>query len=224
MQEILIIVNIIILEALLSIDNASALATMVKHLPINQQKKALRYWILGAYIFRWLSIVFIYCLLQISILKLVWGLYLVYLAYDFFKWWEWEEENKQNKYWFWKTVLTVEIMDLTLSIDNVFWVVAMTNKVYLIIIWVFIWILVMRFVAGFFINLMNKYPFLETSAFIIIWLLWLKLIISYITYIFNIELNWHYIDTWMSIITISIFLIPIFIKYVRQNILNSISK
>jgi len=50
--DIIIIVNLILLEALLSVDNAAVLATMVKHLnPIDQQK-ALKYGLLGAYVFR----------------------------------------------------------------------------------------------------------------------------------------------------------------------------
>lgn len=47
-----IIGSLILLEGLLSADNALVLAVMVKHLPKEQQKKALFYGILGAYLFR----------------------------------------------------------------------------------------------------------------------------------------------------------------------------
>jgi len=43
--------TLIILEGLLSADNALVLAVMVKHLPEKQRKKALFYGLLGAYVF-----------------------------------------------------------------------------------------------------------------------------------------------------------------------------
>ena len=47
---IIVIINIVLLEVILSIDNAAVMATMVKKLPQSQQKKALTYGILGAYL------------------------------------------------------------------------------------------------------------------------------------------------------------------------------
>lgn len=52
MTTLFIIINIILLECILSVDNAAALATMVKHLPTDERKKALRYGMIGAYVFR----------------------------------------------------------------------------------------------------------------------------------------------------------------------------
>jgi predicted tellurium resistance membrane protein TerC len=51
-QAILIILNLIIIESLLSVDNAAVLATMVMDLPKEQREKALKYGIIGAYVFR----------------------------------------------------------------------------------------------------------------------------------------------------------------------------
>jgi len=50
-SSLLVVLNIVLLEAILSIDNAAVLATMVIELPKHQQKKALKYGILGAYFF-----------------------------------------------------------------------------------------------------------------------------------------------------------------------------
>ena len=44
--------NLVLIETLLSIDNAAVLATMVMDLPENQRKRALKYGIIGAYVFR----------------------------------------------------------------------------------------------------------------------------------------------------------------------------
>ena len=78
-----IVGNLIIIESLLSVDNAAVLATMVMDLPEKQRNKALKYGIWGAYIFRGLAMIFASFLIQIWWLKPLGGLYLLYLVYDF---------------------------------------------------------------------------------------------------------------------------------------------
>ena len=58
LAAVLLIFTVILLEVILSIDNAAVLATMVKNLPPETQKKALSYGIIGAYVFRGLALVF----------------------------------------------------------------------------------------------------------------------------------------------------------------------
>jgi len=222
MNNIIIVINIILLEAILSIDNASVLATMVKHLKKEEQSKALKYWIFWAYFFRWICLLLVSFLLKITFLKLIGWVYLIYLTYKFFKWWENEWEVKTRQLSFWKTVLLVEIMDLTFSLDNIFAVVAITPNIWLIIMWVFIWILAMRFIANYFIILMNKFPFMEKSAYIVIGFLWIKLCLSYLVTLFwnpffEKMINWHISDLLSSITTIWIFLFPFFKNYVLSS-------
>ena len=66
-QAILIILNLIIIESLLSVDNAAVLATMVMDLPKEQREKALKYGIIGAYVFRGICLV-----LAASLVKIWW--------------------------------------------------------------------------------------------------------------------------------------------------------
>ena len=80
-----IIGNLIIIESLLSVDNAAVLATMVMDLPEKQRDRALKYGIWGAYIFRGLAMIFAAFLIKIWWLKPLGGLYLLYLVYDFWK-------------------------------------------------------------------------------------------------------------------------------------------
>jgi predicted tellurium resistance membrane protein TerC len=79
-----IIGNLILIESLLSVDNAAVLATMVRDLPEKERNKALKYGIWGAYIFRGLAMLFASILIQIWWLKPLGGAYLLYLVYD---WW-----------------------------------------------------------------------------------------------------------------------------------------
>ena len=81
----LVVLNLIVIESLLSVDNAAVLATMVMDLPKEQREKALKYGILGAYVFRGLCLYFAAWLVQIWWLKPLGGLYLLFLTYSYFK-------------------------------------------------------------------------------------------------------------------------------------------
>jgi len=192
-----VVVNLILIESLLSVDNAAVLATMVLDLPKDQRRKALRYGILGAYIFRGICLLFASLLIQIWWFKPVGGIYLLILAirYFFFKKdaepaHTIEDELKhKNESWlyrktlgafgpFWATIILVELMDLAFSIDNVIAANAYTRNIILIWTGVFIGILAMRFVAQGFVRLMEKYPFLEKCAYLVIGLLGVKLMLA----------------------------------------------
>jgi YkoY family integral membrane protein len=226
---LLIILNLIVIESLLSVDNAAVLATLVMDLPSDQRSKALKYGIIGAYVFRGLCLLLATWLVKIWWLKPLGGLYLVYLAFDYFKskMTSKEEDDPLNKGEskiykstlgklgpFWATVVLVEVMDLAFSIDNVFAAVAFTDKIFLICVGVFIGILAMRFVAQAFVKLMEKYTFLETSAFIVIALLGVKLMISLFTH-FKPEagiskmLESEHADIVVSLGTVTVFVLPI---------------
>src|SRR6187200_1199943 len=86
---LLIVLNLIVIESLLSVDNAAVLATMVMELPKEQRNRALKYGILGAYIFRGICLVLAAFLTTIWWLEAVGGIYLLYLVFDHFK-------NKDN--------------------------------------------------------------------------------------------------------------------------------
>lgn len=175
-NDIIIILTLIVMEGVLSIDNAAVLATMVRHLPEEQRVKALRYWIFWAYAFRGLALLFASIIIQFWIFKLLGGLYLIYLAYSHFTKPPHSDSitNTVSK-GFWMTVVSVELMDMVFSIDNVLAAVAMSPKLWVVMVGVAIGILAMRFVAGGFIKLMEKYPALETSAYIVIGILGAKL-------------------------------------------------
>lgn len=225
-----IVFNLIIIESLLSVDNAAVLATMVMDLPQHQRARALRYGIIGAYAFRGLCLIFAAYLVKIWWLKPLGGLYLLYLMYDFFHTkatpkTEDDLLNKEAKWYyratlgwmgpFWATVVAVEIMDLAFSLDNVFAAVAFTDNIYLICTGVFIGILAMRFVAQWFVRLLERYPFLEYSAFIVIGILGLKLFLSLPCHFYKDEpwavwIESEHTDLLVSILTAGFFFVPLF--------------
>lgn len=228
-KALLIVLNLVLIESLLSVDNAAVLATMVMDLPKEQRKKALKYGIFGAYIFRGIALVLASYLVKIWWLKAAGGVYLIYLSINYFRTKATPEKeddplNKESRWLYrntigllgplWATIVMVEIMDMAFSIDNVFAAVAFTDNIYLICIGVFIGILAMRFVAQGFVKLMEKYSFLETAAFVVIMILGIKLTISLWTHFHPLSLlteflDSHEADLFVSIFTVSVFLLPI---------------
>jgi len=102
-------------------------------------------------------------------------------------------------------------MDIVFSIDNIFAVVSMSKNYLIICIGVFIGILAMRYVAKSFVVLMEKYAFLEKSAFIVIGILGLKLCFSMLVH-FNPNYKWiesEEFDLFISVLTLMIFVLPI---------------
>ncbi|GAC1367336.1 MAG: DUF475 domain-containing protein [Hymenobacter sp.] len=227
LASLAIVGNLVLIESLLSVDNAAVLATMVGDLPRAQRQKALRYGIFGAYLFRGLCLVFASYLINFWFLKPLGGLYLLYLTYDHFRAARpapGEEEVVKEKSLvyrytlglagpFWATVALIELMDLAFSIDNVFAVVAFTNNLILVCVGVFIGILAMRLVAQAFVLLMGRFPFLETSAFLVIGLLGLKLLAAGGTHFapgaaISRLLDSDAADAGLTVLTVALFLVP----------------
>jgi len=83
-SDFLIIGLLVLLEGLLSADNAMVLAVLVLGLPKQQQKRALRYGILGAFAFRSLALLFGLYMLRLALVKLAGAVYLLYLPFRHF--------------------------------------------------------------------------------------------------------------------------------------------
>ncbi|MDI4644721.1 TerC family protein [Cohnella hashimotonis] len=193
-----IIATLVVLEGLLSADNALVLAVMVRHLPKDQQRKALFYGIIGAYIFRFVAIGVGTYLVQITWIKVAGGLYLLWIALSNLFSLEFrmiriggiplipiigiksgEEEEVENKgLGFWRTVFAVELMDIAFSIDSVLAAFGVSEQVWVLFLGGIIGVLMMRGVAQVFLKLIEKIPELEKTAFILIVIIGLKMIVG----------------------------------------------
>jgi YkoY family integral membrane protein len=213
---LIIILNLILLEIVLSIDNAAVLSTMVNDLPKEDQKKALTYGILGAYLFRGLALLFASFLINLGWLKLVGGLYLIYLVINSFRKSEDGKSHSQFKIpflsKFWSTVVMIELMDIVFSIDNIFSAVAFTNNFLTICFGVFVGILAIRFATVKLISLLNSVPNLEKIAFGVIGLLGVKLSLS----VFIPQLTNEWVDAGFSLITLLAFAFPFVLRKIKK--------
>ncbi len=171
------------LEAILSIDNSLVLAILVRSLPKEQQRKALAYGIVGAFIFRIIAIMFAAYLLRFMVFKLIGGAYLLYLAMKHMFFFHSSKEVHQaagprSGKSFWKTVAVVELTDIAFAIDSITAAVAMTDK--LLIIWLggVLGIVFLRFMAAFLVRLLEKLPKLEDLAYQLIFFIGTKLFLD----------------------------------------------
>jgi len=193
-----LILSLVILEGLLSADNALVLAVLVKHLPEKQRKKALLYGLLGAYLFRFIFIGIGVYLVKFWFIKVLGAAYLMWISIDYFRKKgsgedEAKEFNKQGLLvklfgMFWGTVVAVELMDIAFSVDSILAAFAVSSEVWVLLIGGMLGILMMRTIAGVFVNLIDRVPELETTAFVLIFIIALKMLLS----VFDVHIS-HYV-------------------------------
>ncbi|GAA0348313.1 TerC family protein [Bacillus carboniphilus] len=181
--------TLVIMEGLLSADNALVLAVMVKHLPGKQKKKALFYGLLGAYLFRFIAIGAGVFLIQITWVKYLGAGYLAWLAIKYFidkrKEAAGDDEDIEGLSKgsifirlfgnFWGTVAAVEVMDIAFSVDSVLAALAISDQIWVLLLGGMLGVLMMRGVAGIFLKLIERVPELETTAYVIILFIAIKM-------------------------------------------------
>ena len=179
---------LVLLEGLLSADNALVLALMILGLPRPDQTKALRYGLVGAFAFRILATLLATYLIRIEWVKLLGGLYLLYLSYrHFFRSGGAEERARPRpaQPWcglstFWGTVVKVELVNIAFSVDSILVAVAMSAKTWVVLSGGLLGIFAIRVVIGQLLAIVRKYPAIVDGAFIIIAWVGLKLLIEYL--------------------------------------------
>jgi len=209
------LLTVILLELVLSFDNASVIALRVAHLPPVQREKARYYGVLGGIVARGALLLVAGIILSFSWLKLIGGGYLLILAYNGL--YKTEDEHNQlykNKPGFWKTVLICEFLDVIFALDNVLSISALTKMPVVDLLhqsvsvslsqmiespgfWVafigtIIGMLAMRFASQIFSWLLERYKGVEKMAFFAIGLLGIKIFISGVVYCLHAYAN----QTW----------------------------
>ena len=185
-SEILTLLPIlIILELLLSADNAIALASLTKSLdsPL-LRSKALNIGITISLLFRIFLILLSNILLKFIIVRIFAGLYLIYLFISnvFFSresdTQESDNDKKNNNFKFLKIVALLSLTDFAFSIDSITTAVAISDQYILIIFGAIIGVLALRFTSGIFLSLLEKFVRLETAGYIAILIVGIKLLLN----------------------------------------------
>jgi len=219
--DVFTILVLIVLEGLLSADNAIVLALMVLGLPKDEQQKALRYGLVGAFGFRIITTLAAVYLIHLDLVKLIGAAYLIYLPYKHFSnpvEGDNHREPPRATGWlgmtpFWATVVKVELTNLIFSIDSILAAVAMSPKKWVVLTGGILGIVAMRLVVGQVMTLVERYPAIVDGAFIIIAWVGIKLLIEYLhaTGYLGFE-----IPQWLSLSTIVLIFMLSFL-YARRH-------
>jgi YkoY family integral membrane protein len=251
-HDLIVIGLLIVLEGVLSIDNALVLGLLAKRLPKHQQNKALTYGLVGAFVFRIIAIATASYLLQWRFVKLLGGGYLLYVALKHF-FFEAKDPHKEDvtigpdgalvlldertrqplppdeeareilareagpvataatavlaarKYAkFWPTVFVIELTDIAFAIDSILAAIALVGsppaghpvgvthpKLWVVVTGGMLGVILMRFAAVIFIKLLDRFPRFETSAYLLVAVIGLKLTADWG---FNSKLHPHRLD------------------------------
>jgi YkoY family integral membrane protein len=187
-----VLLILIALEGILAADNALVMAIMVKHLPEDKRKKALFYGLAGALVFRLGSLFIISSLVHVWQVQAIGAVYLLFIAiHHLLKKYVRQnhkgEENQKSKTagsGFWLTVLKVELADIAFAVDSILAAVALAvtlpetglpkiggldgAQFLVILLGGMIGLVLIRFAATWFVQLLQKRPGLEVSAFLIV--------------------------------------------------------
>jgi YkoY family integral membrane protein len=221
-QDWLIIFSLVMIECLLSVDNAVVLAAQTRVLPtLKEQEESLFYGIWGSYLFRFLIIGVGTYLINFWEIKVIGAAYLIYLVYRFFAA-RYHGKRRQRKVrnsaavlkgrkLFWTVVAQIEFMDIIFSVDSVLASLAISENPVIVLIGGIIGIACMRGVAEIIMKLMRRIPELEPMAYILIFIIAIKLFLTIPA--IDIEIP----SGIFGIFILSIFALTIIIHFVRRN-------
>lgn len=185
-QNLFTILLLVLLEGLLSADNALVLAVIVMPLPPEEQRRALRYGLIGAFVLRIIATIFAAYLASFVFVWLIGGLYLLYLPFKHFTHKEPEHHGDGSVptaaktvlglSLFWSIVVRADVIDLVFAVDSILAAVGLTKVLWVIITGGLLGILMMRMLTMQVVALVERWPKLIDGAYIIIAWVGIKLI------------------------------------------------
>jgi YkoY family integral membrane protein len=230
-HDLVTILLLIVLEGVLSIDNALVLALLAKRLPKKQQARALTYGLVGAFLFRFIAIGAAAYLLRWQIVKLLGGGYLLWVALKHLLSRGGDEHDKhvsvdsddnptlvdqrtgreltpaeqEEEVWirttipvvgetkhagFWSTVFVIEMTDIAFAIDSILAAIAVVGsapvghvgphpKLWVVMTGGILGVVLMRVAAAMFIRLLERFPRFETSAYLLVLVIGMKLLLDW---------------------------------------------
>ncbi len=243
--DLMVVGLLVILEGLLSIDNALVLGILAKRLPKHMRTRALSYGLIGAFVFRVIAIGTASFLLQWTFVKLLGGGYLVYIAVKHLMFESGEDDERYtideegaphlvdsktgeeldvdrenieieqripigaslvNQPYestsrtldatgkassggafkpasFWKMVIIIELTDIAFAVDSILAAMALAGsnpqKLWVVVVGGLLGVILMRFAASMFIRLLDKFPRFELSAYLLVAIIGIKLVLDW---------------------------------------------
>lgn len=181
-ETLLLLPILVALEAVLSADNAIALAAIARGLPDPQtQRQALNFGLVAAFILRIGLILTATWVIQYWQVELAGAAYLLWLAFQYFFSQETEEADSSAHHHrfmsLWQAIPIIAVTDLAFSLDSVTTAIAISDETWLILTGATIGIITLRFLAGLFIRWLQEYVHLEDAGYLAVALVGLRLLL-----------------------------------------------
>lgn len=179
------LINIIIIDIVMSGDNAIIIWMATRNLPEKIRKKAIMIWIILATILRIVLAFFAVYLLQIVWLRLAWWILLLYVVWKFYSelrnWDSHHEENiSKTEITFTSAIYTIIIADVSMSLDNVLAVAwAAHGNIVTLWIWLIFSIILMAFASNYIAKNLSKYPQIQWVWLLVILFVAIEMMITW---------------------------------------------
>lgn len=182
-DTLLLLPVLILLELVLSADNAIALAAIAQGLNTEAlQKKALNIGLIVAFILRITLILAASWVLNYWQFEVAGAVYLLWLVYQHFMSKD-EDGGKSGGPKFnalWQAIPTIALTDLAFSLDSVTTAIALSKEVFIVLLGGTIGIIALRFMAGLFIRWLDIYVHLEDAGFVTVAFVGIRLLVRVI--------------------------------------------
>lgn len=180
-ETLLLLPVLVAMEAVLSADNAIALAALTQGMHDEKlQKRALNIGLVLAYVLRAILILTATWVIRYWQFELAGALYLLWLVFQYFT--SDEDEDGIHHHHaprftsLWQAIPMLAITDLAFSLDSVTTAIAVSEETWLILLGATIGIVTLRFMAGLFIHWLNEFTYLEDAGYVTVALVGLRLL------------------------------------------------
>ncbi|NJK67177.1 MAG: DUF475 domain-containing protein [Microcoleus sp. CSU_2_2] len=179
----LLLLVLVALEAVLSADNAIALASISKGLEDEKlQRQALNFGLIIAFVLRITLILTATWVIQYWQFELLGALYLLWLVFQHFSS-DTDSDGEHHGPRFsslWKAIPVIALTDLAFSLDSVTTAIAISDETWLVLTGATIGIITLRFMAGLFIRWLDEFVHLEDAGYVTVGLVGLRLLVKVI--------------------------------------------
>ncbi|WP_373528644.1 TerC family protein [Nostoc sp.] len=180
-EALIVLLILIFLEAVLSADNAIALAAIAQGLEDKElERKALNFGLLVAYVLRITLILTATWVQKFWQFELLGGAYLLWLVFQHFTSEESKDEHHHGPRFtsLLQAIPVIALTDLAFSLDSVTTAIAVSQEKWLVLTGATVGIIALRFMAGLFIRWLDEYENLEDAGYITVALVGLRLLLK----------------------------------------------
>jgi YkoY family integral membrane protein len=180
-NTLMVLLILIVLEAVLSADNAIALAALVQGIEDEKlQRQALNLGLVAAFVLRIALIFTATWVIRYWQFELAGAAYLLWLAFKYFTSKEDAEHHHHGPAFtnLWQAIPLLAFTDLAFSFDSVTTAIAVSEERWLVITGGVVGVITLRFMAGLFIRWLQEFTYLQDAGYLTVTLVGLRLLLK----------------------------------------------